>query len=41
MTDVVTPALDRYLVYPETMKDVAFVRMLRDCLVASAQRWQY
>jgi DNA-binding transcriptional LysR family regulator len=41
MTDVVTPTLDCYLVYPETLKNVARLRVFRDFLVASAQRWQY
>jgi DNA-binding transcriptional LysR family regulator len=41
MTDAVTPALDCYLVYPETLKNVARLRVFRDFLVASAQRWQY
>lgn len=41
MTDAVTPTLDCYLVYPESMKNIARVRIFRDFLVASAQRWQY
>ncbi|MCI0466960.1 MAG: LysR family transcriptional regulator [Beijerinckiaceae bacterium] len=41
MTHAVTPTLDCYLVYPETMKNVARVKVFRDFLVASAQRWQY
>jgi DNA-binding transcriptional LysR family regulator len=41
MTDVVTPTLDCYLVYPEPLKNVARVRVFRDFLVSKAQRWQY
>lgn len=41
MTHAVTPTLDCYLVYPEAMKNVARVRVFRDFLVASAQRWRY
>jgi hypothetical protein len=41
MAGVVTPTLDCYLVYPETLKNVARLRVFRDFLVASAQRWQY
>ncbi|MBO0732773.1 MAG: LysR family transcriptional regulator [Methylocapsa sp.] len=41
MTDAVTPTLDCYLVYPESLKNVARVRVFRDFLVASAQGWQY
>jgi DNA-binding transcriptional LysR family regulator len=41
MTHAVTPTLDCYLVFPEAMKNVARVRVFRDFLVASAQRWRY
>jgi DNA-binding transcriptional LysR family regulator len=41
MTHAITPTLDCYLVFPEAMKNVARVRVFRDFLVASAQRWQY
>ena len=41
MTDVITSTLDCYLVYPESLKNVAPMRVFRDFLVASAQRWQY
>jgi DNA-binding transcriptional LysR family regulator len=35
------PELECYLVYAEEMKNVARVRVFRDFLVASAQRWRY
>ncbi len=35
------PELDCYFVYPEEMKSVARVQVLRDFLVANAQRWRY
>jgi DNA-binding transcriptional LysR family regulator len=41
MTEAVTPTLDCYLVYPEPLKNVARLRVFREFLVASAQRWQY
>jgi DNA-binding transcriptional LysR family regulator len=41
MTDAITPTLDCYLVYPESLKNVARVRVFRNFVVASAQRWQY
>jgi DNA-binding transcriptional LysR family regulator len=41
LADLVTPTLDCYFVYPESMRNVARVRVFRDFLVASAQRWQY
>jgi hypothetical protein len=41
MTHAITPTLDCYLVFPEAMKNVARVRVFRDFLVASAQRWRY
>ena len=41
MTHAVTPTLECYLVYPESMKNVARVRVFRDFLVTSARRWQY
>lgn len=41
MTNAVTPTLDCYLVYPETLKNVARLRVFRDFLVASAQGWLY
>ncbi len=41
MTNAVTPTLDCFLVYPESMKNVARVQVFRDFLVASAQRWKY
>ncbi|HET6376115.1 MAG TPA: LysR family transcriptional regulator [Methylocella sp.] len=41
LADLVTPVLDCYFVYPESMRNVARIRVFRDFLVASAQRWQY
>jgi DNA-binding transcriptional LysR family regulator len=41
MTEAVTPTLDCYLVYPESLKNVARLRVFRDFLVASAQHWQF
>jgi hypothetical protein len=41
MTPAVTPALDCYLVFPETMNNVARLRVFRDFLLANAQHWQY
>ena len=35
------PELDCYFVYPEEMKSVARVQVLRDFLVANAQRWRF
>ena len=35
------PELECYLVFAEEMKNVARVRVFRDFLVASAQRWRY
>ena len=34
-------ALDAYFVYPEELKSVARIQVLRDFLVAKAQRWHY
>ena len=36
-----TIALDAYFVYPEELKTVARVQVLRDFLVAKAQRWNF
>jgi DNA-binding transcriptional LysR family regulator len=41
LPDAITPTLDCYLVFPESMKNVARVRVFRDFLVGSAQRWRY
>ncbi len=35
------PELDCYFVYPEELKSLARVQVLRDFLVANAQRWRY
>ncbi len=35
------PELDCYFVYPEELKSVARVQVLRDFLVANAQRWRF
>ena len=41
LPQVIAQTLDCYLVFPEAMKNVARVRVFRDFLVSSAQRWQY
>jgi DNA-binding transcriptional LysR family regulator len=41
MAHAITPTLNCYLVFSEAMKNVARVRVFRDFLVASAQRWRY
>ncbi len=41
LPQVPMPELECYLVYAEEMKNVARVRVFRDFLVASAQRWRY
>ena len=41
LPNVDMPELDCYFVYPEEMKSVARVQVLRDFLVANAQRWRF
>lgn len=41
LPNVDMPELDCYFVYPEELKSVARVQVLRDFLVANAQRWRY
>jgi DNA-binding transcriptional LysR family regulator len=41
LPQTVMPELECYLVYPEEVKNVARVQVLRDFLVTSAQRWHY
>src|ERR1700730_8332307 len=38
MTDAITPTLNCYLVYPESVKNVSRVRVFRDFLVANAAK---
>lgn len=41
LQDETMPQLDCYLVYPESLKQVARVQVFRDFLVSKAQRWVY
>jgi DNA-binding transcriptional LysR family regulator len=41
LPNVDMPELDCYFVYPEELKSVARVQVLRDFLVANAQRWRF
>jgi len=41
LTDAEMPQLETYFVYPEEMKNLARIQVLRDFLVSKAQRWSY
>ncbi len=41
LADFKVPSLDSYLVYPEAVRNVARVRVLRDFLVTKARGWVY
>ncbi len=41
LSELETPALESYLVYPEELKNVARVQVFRDFLVSKAQRWAH
>ncbi|MGJ4854870.1 LysR family transcriptional regulator [Labrys sp. KB_33_2] len=41
LTDAEMPQLETYFVYPEEMKNLARIQVLRDFLVSKAQRWAF
>ena len=41
LPDIKAPKVEAYFVYPEELKSVARVQVLRDFLVSNAQRWKF
>ena len=41
LTEAEMPRLETYFVYPEEMKNLARIQVLRDFLVSKAQRWAF